>query len=209
MSDTKTSPPRAVVFDLDGTLLDTWSIHARCLSGAVHELTGSPVGTLQLFRSQQPTDLGTLGRLVGADRAPEALGVYRALLSRELATASPQPVAGVTAVLEGLRSHRIAVGVCTGRSREDAQSLLDAASLDVRLTVARQDAAPKPMPDALLLTLRRLDTEPSKALFVGDSEWDRSQGGAAGVRTLIIGRSGLPAELADAQWPTEDDQTSA
>ncbi|MDH6145160.1 HAD superfamily hydrolase (TIGR01509 family) [Kitasatospora sp. GP30] len=193
--------PRGVVFDLDGTLLDTWQIHEHCLREAVRDLGGSAVGRVRLWRAQRPTDLATLGELIGAEHAEEALLSYRAALARELTVRQPRPVGGVEAVLVGLRSHGVPVGVCTGRSREDAQTLLTAARLDVPLVVARQDAPPKPSPEALLFALRRLSLEKQDALFVGDSEWDRAQGHAACVRTLIVERAGLPAELAAARWP--------
>ncbi|MER6364847.1 HAD-IA family hydrolase [Kitasatospora sp. NPDC001527] len=193
--------PHGVVFDLDGTLLDSWQVHEHCLREAVHQVTGSPPGRVGLWRAQRPTDLATLGELVGADRAEQALLAYHTFLTRELTIRHVLPMPGVEAALAGLRARGIPVGVCTGRSREDAQALLKAARLDIPLLVARQDAPPKPAPDALLLALRRLGPAHHDVLFVGDSEWDRSQGRAAGVRTLIVGRAGLPDELAAASWP--------
>lgn len=86
--------PRGVVFDLDGTLLDTWRIHEHCLREAVRDLSGSQVGKVRLWRAQRPTDLATLGELVGAEHAQEALLAYRAALARELTVRLPPPVRG-------------------------------------------------------------------------------------------------------------------
>ncbi|MGW4420941.1 HAD family hydrolase [Streptosporangium sp. NPDC004631] len=193
---------RGVVFDLDGTLLNTWEIHASCLRRAVKALGAERVSAVRLFHAQRPTDLATLGELVGPHQANAALLAYRSALREVLRTVRPRPVAHAVKVVDGLRHRGVAVGVCTGRSREDAQALLEAGGLDVPLTVARQDALAKPAPDALVLALSRLGLRPHETLFVGDSEWDRGQGRAAGVRTLIIGRAGLPAELGAAVWPT-------
>lgn len=94
----------------------------------------------------------------------------------------------------------MALGVCTGRSRVDARALLTASGLDVDLTVAREDAPPKPAPDGLLHALHLLGLTADEAVYVGDSSADLEQGAAAGVRTLFVGPGGiqisdLPAAL--------------
>ncbi|MEW2085651.1 HAD family hydrolase [Streptomyces sp. NPDC005283] len=193
---------RAVVFDLDGTLVDTWDVHASCLRKVTTDLGDGPSSLVHLFRAQRPTDIGTLGALVGPERAESALLSYGAALRELLRAISPRPVGGAVEAVNELRRTGVAVGVCTGRSREDAQALLDASGLAVSLTVTREDAPPKPEPDALLLALRGLAVSPHEALFVGDSEWDRQQGQAAGVRTLVVRRERLSVELLTTFWAT-------
>ena len=190
------------MFDLDGTLVDTWDLHASCLRKVTAEFGDGPSGLVQLFRAQRPTDIETLGALVGPERAGSALLSYGAALRELLRATSPRPIPGAVEAVNGLRHAGVAVGVCTGRSREDAQALVNASSLAVSLTVAREDAPPKPEPDALLLALRRLAVSPHEALFVGDSEWDRQQGRAAGIRTLVLRRERLSVELLTAFWAT-------
>ncbi|MEU8566869.1 HAD-IA family hydrolase [Streptomyces pathocidini] len=181
-----------MVFDLDGTLVDSWQLHLCCLRSAVQAVGAGGASAARLSVAQRPTDVGTLIALVGEHRVEPALRAYREELDRALREhPAPAPVMPhAPEVLAALRDRGAAVGVCTGRSRADAQALLDACELDVRLTVAREDAPlPKPAPDGLRLALRRLGLRPEEALYVGDSPADREQGEAARVRTLLLDRS--------------------
>ena len=77
---------------------------------------------------------------------------------------------GIPALLDQLRERGLTVGVCTGRSRADAQALLDASGLAIDLTVAREDASlPKPAPEGLLRAMRLLRLVPGETVYVGDS----------------------------------------
>jgi HAD superfamily hydrolase (TIGR01509 family) len=186
--DAVTHTTRGVVFDLDGTLVDSWKLHLRCLRGAGAALGMGRISAAALAAAQRPTDVDTLRELVGEGRLGLAFEAYRALLHQEL-TVHPCPAPALPHVQEGLAGLRhagVAVGICTGRSRRDAQALLDANGLDVAVTVAREDVAqPKPAPDGLLLTLRRLGLPSHAVVYVGDRPTDVEQGNAAGVRTLL------------------------
>ncbi|MFF0155991.1 HAD family hydrolase [Streptomyces sp. NPDC005263] len=54
----------------------------------------------------------------------------------------------------------------------------------LELVITRQDAPPKPAPDGLYLALNRLNIEPERAVFVGDSPTDMTAARAAGVLAL-------------------------
>jgi HAD superfamily hydrolase (TIGR01509 family) len=183
---TAPAAPTAVVFDLDGTLVDTWATHARCLERTVDRLGADPVSPARLRARQRPTDLGTLEALVGA-AASRALAVYHELLAEELAS-RPAPLRrGVPAVLAYLERLGVPYGVCTGRSRDGAHMILESARLDPRVVVCREDTPdPKPSPSGLRMAVDLMAADPSTALFVGDTAADTEQGRRAGVRTLRV-----------------------
>jgi HAD superfamily hydrolase (TIGR01509 family) len=185
---------RGVVFDLDGTLIDSWNVHSRCLRYAAVTTGAREPSAARLMAAQRPTDVQTLRILVGDDRLAAARRAYHRALRGALALESVPVMPGIAALLDQLRERGLAVGVCTGRSREDAQALLDASGLAVDVTVAREDASlPKPAPEGLLRAMRLLRLVPGEALYVGDSAADVKQGGAAGVRTLLVGPRGADA----------------
>ncbi len=186
---------RGVVFDLDGTLVDSWSLHLAALRQAVTATRGTAPSAAGLAASQRATDFATVEALVGPAHAVDAWSVYRQALRDRLRTegvsAMPQAVAAVRA----LRHARLSVGVCTGRSRAEAELLLDAAGIEIDLTVAREDAArPKPAADGLLRALETLGLLPLDALYVGDTPSDAEQGRAAGVTTFLVGAGPAASE---------------
>ncbi|MFD9595329.1 HAD family hydrolase [Kitasatospora sp. NPDC059973] len=188
-----------MVFDLDGTLVDSWALHLRCLRRSVVAVGLEQPSGARLAAAQRPTDLETLAVLVPAGLLGEAARAYDAAFREELAGgASPAPpMAGAREVVGLLRARGLVLGICTGRSRAHARLLLDACGLPLDLTVAREDAPrPKPAADGLLLALRRLALAPEEAVYVGDSAADARQGAAAGVAaTLLLGPPG-PGRLA-------------
>ena len=197
-------PIHGVVFDLDGTLVDSWALHCHCLRRAARSVGLAAPSAARLALAQRPTDLGTLEAVVGPDLAGPALTAYRQALGESL-SAGPEgadaprlPMPGAAGTVARLRSEGLAVGVCTGRSRIDAALLLDHSGIGIGLTVAREEAGrPKPAADGLLRALRLLGLTADEALYVGDSRADLVQGRAAGIRTLLVGPVGRLASLRD------------
>ncbi|MFC9285731.1 HAD family hydrolase [Streptomyces sp. NPDC057052] len=189
----RTSPGgviKGVVFDLDGTLVDSWAVHCRCLRRAARAVGDPEPSAARLTLAQRPTDLDTLRALIGTDRLGRAVRAYRQALREELRTPGAAPaVPHAHELLTLLHRRGLITGVCTGRSRQDARALLDASGFSIDLSVAREDTArPKPAPDGLLAALGLLGLHPDEALYVGDRETDARQGASAGVRTLLLRR---------------------
>lgn len=187
-----------VVFDLDGTLLDSYELHRHALVAAALAVGLTAPSAARVFMSQRPTDAATVAVLTAAaDPAAAWMAYHHALLTR-LAETGIVPTEGTADALRRLRAAGIVTGVCTGRSRRLAAAMLAASGLAVDLTVAREDVgSPKPAPDGLRLALRRLGLSPGSTLFVGDSPADRAQGEACGVRTVLT----LPANVPALLWP--------
>jgi HAD superfamily hydrolase (TIGR01509 family) len=167
-----------LVWDMDGTLLDSTVVVPAAFIGAVRELGGPDVDREEVVAAYS---LGTpeviLAHLVGRGlEASEADAYYR-----RLGAVAGSPYPGVAGSLEALRELGHAVAVFTGASSRAASMLLEGAGLDVDVLVGGDDIErPKPAPDGLLLIAERLGLAPADLAYVGDSPLDLRAAAAAG-----------------------------
>lgn len=187
---TKSKKPRAVVFDLDGTLVDSLPLALRSIAHAI-EPFGPPRPTMEIFARLGGPPERFLPGLIGNDRhLPEALArmeSYHRSNQHQIT-----PFAGVKGALAELRARGLPLAIWTGRDRPSGEELLAFHAMrDLFATVIYGDDLPthKPEPDGMREILRRLDVAAGDALFVGDADVDVIGGAACGVDTLLIRHS--------------------
>lgn len=202
-------PPRAVIFDFDGTLLDSLPL---VLAAITHAVEGhGPAPTMEIFAGLGgPPDRFLAQMLHNPAHLPIALQRL-AHFHRENSHLM-EPFAGADELLAALHGAKIHAALWTGRDRTSAQRLLGLRGWTDRFSaiVCGDDLdSHKPDPAGLRTILRTLGVTPEEALFVGDADVDVLGGAAAGVDTLLIqhGRVVEPAVAAQA-WrlaasPTE------
>ncbi|MEV1156011.1 HAD hydrolase-like protein [Micromonospora chokoriensis] len=180
--------PHAVVFDLDGVLLDTTE-NMRCAFAAVWHAAGrrAPL-PMHEFLSHMGAPLTTI--LAVFDLSPAYVPIYSAASTARADLI--HPCAGAAELLRTLRDVGMPTAVATGKSRARALEALDSGGLGglVDVVVGSDEVThPKPAPDILLTALSRItcSTEPAAAVFVGDSVLDLRCGRAAGVPTVAAG----------------------
>lgn len=181
------APIRAVVYDLDGTLVDSMPMVLKAFAHAL-EPHLPPLPPMELFaRLGGPPDR-TFRDLLGDEvRAADAL---RRLIEFSRANwRLIQPFDGMSVHLDDVRAARRTVALWTGRERESTEWILREQQLNERLhTVICGDDLPthKPHPGGLQEIMRRLSLEPREMLFVGDADVDVLAGAEAGIRTILI-----------------------
>lgn len=179
--------PKSIIFDLDGTLLDTWpSLHAAVLSF-------DPDGRSRLdpvaLRRRLSDGIGPMLSLALAQLNRDELGARRdyRLLSGIyehdwLCTATP--FEGSQAMLHELSTAGYRLGLCTNRDPATTAELLGHLGWDeyfaAKVCLGNCENA-KPHADPLLKTLSLLACTPADALFVGDSHIDASCAANANV----------------------------
>ena len=181
----------AVLFDLDGTLVDTAPDLARALNAVLEEEGHPPLplATVRPFVSHGARALVRRG--FGLERSDPAferlrlrlLALYRDSIARETAL-----FPGMEAVLETLEGRSIPWGVVTNKPAWLTDPLLAALGLDRRAACAVSgDTASnsKPHPEPLLYACRAARVPPTRCVYVGDAERDVEAGRAAGLRTLV------------------------
>ena len=175
----------ALLFDLDGTLIDSIQLLLECAEFAFVGRTRAPT------RAQWTAGIGTPLRTQLAewtdteaeiDSLVDRYRIYQDANLERLTTAFP----GVRDALAWARTAGHATGLVTSKGRiMTARSLAHvglAHAFDTIVTY-EETTRHKPMADPVLLALERLDIAPSHALYVGDSTHDMHAGNAAGVAT--------------------------
>lgn len=180
-------PRRAVVFDLDGTLVDSMPLvlraYAHALAPFAPALTAEKILAL-LGGPPERFFSSVVSNPQDAAAALERLTAYSLEHWRTI-----QAFEGMVALLQSLREAALAVGVWTGRDRHSTEILLrehGVAALVDACVCGDDLPSHKPDPAGLEAALRQLGVARNEAWFVGDADVDVLAGAALGVRTLLI-----------------------
>jgi phosphoglycolate phosphatase len=168
----------AVVWDMDGTLLDSSVAVPAAFVAALRRRGGPVIDAAQVIAAYP---LGTseviLAYLAGREITSDDIEEYY----RELARLPVEPYRGVVDVLADLRARGQAIAVFTGASSRAADILLAAAGIAPDVLVGGDQVRhPKPAADGLLLTADLLGVRPADLAYVGDSPQDIGAARAAG-----------------------------
>jgi 2-phosphoglycolate phosphatase len=197
--------PLAVLFDLDGTLLDTAPDMAAALN-ALRKLEG--LGPLP-FPEIRPHVSHGAARLIKIGFDCESGERFDALRSRFLdlyradLAVGTRPFEGIDEILGELERQGIAWGVVTNKPGWLTDPLMSALSLHERAgCIVSGDTLPerKPHPMPLLHAAKLLDTDPGDCIYVGDAERDIQAGRAAGMKTLVAGFGYLSGDDDPSSW---------
>ena len=197
--------PAAVIFDLDGTLVDTVATRIAAW--------------LQTFAEESiPAAKGEVGALIGSDgkklardmaqRAGRTLSDDDAGridkrsgdIFDELNT-NPQPTAGARSLLIALERSPLKWAIATSSRAQQTKVSIKALELPEKPQVIDGSHVEhaKPAPDLLLLAARKLKTQPADCWYVGDSVWDMRAAKAAGMIGVAVPYGAASAsELAEA-----------
>jgi len=183
----RNSPVASVVFDLDGTLVDSLPLVLRAITHAI-EPFGPARPTMDIFAHLGgPPERFLPGLLDDPRDAPEALQRMDEYHRRNHAMI--RPFDGVGVVLDKIRASKVSVGIWTGRDRESTEWLLAQHNLARHFdTVVCGDDLPthKPDPQGLREIMSRLAVSSREMMFVGDADVDVLGGSACDVDTVLI-----------------------
>ncbi len=184
-------PVRAVIFDMDGTLIDTEAAHLRAFAEA-GETLGWPLSEeflLSLVGIYRDQNMATFRDTFGPDFPLERFYAESdALFDGAMEVAVPLKP-GATAILEQLSADGIAMAIATSTMEPYAQRRLESAGLlhYFRTVVTRSDVEfPKPDPQPYLMAAGRLGIDPANCVAVEDSYAGVRSATAAGITTVMI-----------------------
>jgi HAD superfamily hydrolase (TIGR01549 family) len=197
-----TGSVKAVLFDIDGTLVDSNYLHIDAWDRAFAEV-GHPVNTWRIHRAIGMDSSKLLETLLEddaealADRAKEAhTRHYEATGDRLRSFGRSQDL------LRTLAERGYEVVLATSAPASELEMLrrtLDVEDAIAKITSAEDVTTAKPAPDIVQVALQKAGVAPDEAIFVGDTVWDVEAAAQAGVATIGFRSGGVSeGELRDA-----------
>ncbi|PLX36882.1 MAG: hypothetical protein C0606_13870 [Hyphomicrobiales bacterium] len=184
-----------VIFDCDGTLVDSQNIIAAAMGRAF-----SAVGRETPHRSELLSIVGlslphAMSRLLGEAATPEAvealIGEYKQAffaLRSEPDHHEPLYPGTLDALAELAGDDNALFGMATGKSRRGVESILKVHDFGISFATIQtaDDAASKPHPEMIYRALSETGVEPSRAVMVGDTSFDMEMARAAGIEAIGV-----------------------
>lgn len=197
---------KAVIFDLDGTLIDTADEFVVVVQQLRAEHDRKPMDE-DLIRSNVSNGAKALVTLALDLRESDSefetkrlrlLEVYSSVLG---STAALYP--GIQNLLDALQSREISWGISTNKPRVYAEPLLERLSITPAMgsLVCPDDVTHrKPHPEPLYLNCKQLECAPHEAIYVGDHIRDIDAGRSAGIFTIAAAYGYIEAHDDPASW---------
>ena len=182
----------ALIFDLDGTLVDTVYAHVFAWQRALAEV-GMPIDGWRIHRRIGMSG-GLFARAVARevgrpldDAEIQAVQRRHGEIFRELLP-ERRPIPGAVELLAELREREIVHGIATSGRRPEIDASLEALRIGPETTIVQRGDVrrAKPEPDLFLECARRLGAEPAECYVIGDAVWDLLAARRAGMLSVGV-----------------------
>jgi len=186
-----------ILFDVDGTLVDTNYLHTVCWWEALRQY-GHDVPMARIHRAVGMGSHRLLAHVLGPDHDPAAdadlSAAHRTLYRTEWERLTPLP--GARNLIRRCASERLRVVLASSAEAEELSALRRALDVDDAITAATSadDADDsKPEPDILQAAMHAAGLDPDRCVLVGDSVWDVKAALKAGVPCVGLECGGTSA----------------
>ena len=180
-----------ILFDLDGTLVDTAPDLGQALNLQLIRHGRPPLADAAIRPFASHGSRGLIGLGFGItpkdnnfiNMRDEYLAIYDTVFTR-----SPVLLPGIAELLQAVEIKGLKWGVVTNKPRRFTMPLIESMGLHKRAAcvVSGDDAPqPKPSPATLLMACKKVGVLPKNCIYVGDAERDIQAGRAAGMKTVV------------------------
>ncbi len=195
-----------IVFDWDGTLMDSTSHIVNCMQQAIKQLALPPLSD------------NTISHIIGLGLKEAALALYPDLTNKvieQLAATykqiwlnsphEPPLFDNAFALLQQLCEQDLFLGVATGKSRKGLNKVLKSTQLSgfFHATRCADECHSKPHPQMLEELIDYCGVDPKATLMIGDTEYDLQMAHNAGADSLAISHGAHSTELLEACQPRD------
>jgi HAD superfamily hydrolase (TIGR01509 family) len=193
-----TADSKGVLFDVDGTLVDTTYVHTVCWSESLRNHGRFvPMADVHHAIGMGSTDL--LDLVLGQDRDRSAdediidghMKLYQQYWQRLV------PLPGAADLLRACTARGLQVVLASSASDQELEALRTALDADDAISTATSGSdadAAKPAPDVLQAALDNAGLRADQAVFVGDAVWDGIAAERAGIEFIAVTCGGTPAD---------------
>lgn len=182
---------RSLIFDLDGTLVDSAVLCASILTDMLRDRGCSRIVTRDCVKPHMSGGGDHLVRtMLGkecGDVAAEVVEFRRRYA--ELPTPETSLFDGVLPGLKRLHARGFDLAICSNKPQHLCQKVVSELGIEplfAAVVGSVPERKPKPDPELLELTMKNLKARPGNCLFIGDSDVDHAVAVAAGVRFLLV-----------------------
>jgi HAD superfamily hydrolase (TIGR01509 family) len=178
---------KGIVFDLDGTLVDSLSVTFDAFNHGITSQGGRKHTPEEIMRYFGTGEGEIFAKLIGQDKAPQAYSAARDYMDAHMGRIPLHE--GVGELLDELKSRSVPLSIFTGRSWPTTELILKHHGLlDRFIKVIAHDHvnSPKPSPEGLHLAVNSMKLNPSEVLFIGDSDVDILAAHAAGSTGVAV-----------------------
>jgi pyrophosphatase PpaX len=181
-----------VLFDLDGTVVDSGGIILASMRHATRTVLGREIPDEALMAAVGGPGLEQQMRVLGPEHVEELIRVYRE--HNEPLHDELRVCVGMDDVLVALKEQGRKLGVVSAKRRRTVELAFASVEIGHLFDVVvggDEHERQKPEPDLLLLALERLGAEPAIAAYVGDSPFDMQAAKAAGMHAVGVTWGGI------------------
>lgn len=178
--------PSVVLFDLDGTLIDTKALYLEAFREAVRPYVREGMTREDIMGLKPTSELAFIQAVVAESDVEACLADFYTAYQRFHETSLPGLFDGIPEVLDAIRAAGVPLGMVTGKSRrawEITSAAVAIGPFDV-LVFDDDVRAPKPDPHGLEIALEALGADPAGGYYVGDNVSDARAARAAGLRPI-------------------------
>ena len=181
-------PIRAIMFDLDGTLIDQFEAIHRAFSRVLVSMNFAEPSFEEVKQAVGGASDTTMAKLIGAENAMEAVRRLRPIFEEEMLSGL-HPLPGSTEILKYCKENHLPAAVLTNKHGPHARAACNYLNFSQLLsfTIGANDTEwKKPDPKLSLYALEKLGSTSEETLYVGDSPYDYETAKQAGMQSILL-----------------------